>query len=232
MDTTTDYKGYTITLWHDPDCESPREYASGTFIDMRGRSSIGDEQIGPGAVPLGCPTCGGAGVIDPPEHHPGAERLCPHCGGDGAGMPSSADEHLAMLIRSRRDVAGFLVGRLEHSGTALYLDGGPHWGDANGWDSGTAGFYLFSAPGAYDVVGATRLPLNAEQIAKLREVAKGELETYATWLNGGCVGFMVTDDDDDIIESVGGFYSTEDAEQEATAVIDGLTNEGDSNGSE
>lgn len=103
-----------------------------------------------------------------------------------------------------------------HSGTsyrALLPDEGPSYPFNCQWDSGWAG-----------MTWVTRSQLQREyqvktprapHLTRAYQVMQGELDTYTRYCNGEVYQWTVTDtDSDEILESVGGYYSREDAEAE------------------
>lgn len=78
------------------------------------------------------------------------------------------------------------------------------------WDSGQVGFIYATAE---TIATCGTAP---EHVV---EVLAGEIETYDTWQSGGCVGFVVTNDDDEIVDSCWGFYSEADAREAAEEAI-------------
>jgi hypothetical protein len=101
-----------------------------------------------------------------------------------------------------------------HSGTALSLT--PF---ACPWDSGLCGFYLVDKKTIKD-----RLDLKGdlkEHLDKIRRFAESEIAQRQRELNGECYGYIITDPDDEEIDSCWGFWGDSDyCLEKARQVVD------------
>lgn len=115
---------------------------------------------------------------------------------------------------------------LDHSGLAMRpgppIPGtrSPFVSDSAGWDTSMVGFIL-------DTADTRRMAGIDDSIDSedIQACLLAEVEEYSTYLEGGMVGFVVTDDADEHLDSCGGFYSVEDALSEARHSAEHLTPE-------
>lgn len=85
------------------------------------------------------------------------------------------------------------------------------------WDSGLAGVIYYSKEFVRNNWHWKRLTEN--RIKKIKEWLKAEVEEYNKYLNGECYGFVIKDEKDAVVENCFGFYSREEAEEEAKMVV-------------
>ena len=214
--------GYTIEIWHDPDCYNPREdnlEGEFVFLGFPHRSyKIGDETWDPDLERIECPDCHGSGDIENVARN--ATEPCERCAGWGYLDWRDPGMTLTDAIEAKAKELGAVlwrkVGMIDHSGVSYYLGGGPAVGDAAGWDSGTCGVMFVthdvintrwgSLPGCYAVApGDPGWETSPNNEAFLLECMKGDLQAYDDWASGCCYGFTVTDINGDEVESCGGF---------------------------
>jgi hypothetical protein len=101
---------------------------------------------------------------------------------------------------------------LDHSGISISTE------DFNDrWDSGVVGFYVVTRKDILDNFLAKRLTKKLRD--KAREIVKGEVETYNQYLQGDVWGFVIKDEDGEIVDSCWGFYGREYAEEEGKAAL-------------
>ena len=107
---------------------------------------------------------------------------------------------LSDVDQSDRDNIGqlkFPIYMYEHTGIAF-----SHTPFSCGWDSGQVG-----------VASISRAKLEKEGIdeKKLEDYLEGELEVYQAYINGEVYGYMLKDEEDDVIDSCWGYFTSEDA---------------------
>lgn len=102
------------------------------------------------------------------------------------------------------------IGLLDHSGLYLYIDGGSHWSDSAGWDSGTIG---------YAYIPNTRAGEIPSDVTP-RDIIEQELNVYNSYLSGDVWGFEIRDSDGEVVDSCGGIYGYDYAREEMEAGLD------------
>jgi len=123
--------------------------------------------------------------------------------------------------RKRGDLV-FKVFAYIHSGTVLSLEsfyGHLPQGHAE-FDSGQSGYMVVKKKDIIENWGKKNW--TKELRKKAYEVALSDIKTFNSYLNGEVYGYIVDDDGED---SCYGYYDTEDALQEARAVIDWIIKE-------
>lgn len=139
--------------------------------------------------------------------------------GDKVTSPHPSDypgeEEFLAAIREEHDATVILpLYLLDHSG--LTMSAGPpvevaqvdrngaFVADPDGWDTSHVGF-IFDSHETHEAWGFTN---DTEQI---REILESEVATYATYLEGGVVGYTIEDENGDLLDSCWGYYSIEEA---------------------
>lgn len=79
------------------------------------------------------------------------------------------------------------LGLLDHSGLHIYLDGGPHWSDGAGWDSGTVGF-IYVTHEQLDLAG---IPPDMTAEKQARIIAEQEVQEYDAFVGGDVYGYII-----------------------------------------
>ena len=105
----------------------------------------------------------------------------------------------------------------DHSGITVSLgSGGNPFSqiDPGSWDSGAVGFIAITKERWDAIMGE---PFTEE---RAREVADGEVETYAMYLEGDVWVAGVRNADDEVLDSVGDVYGYSYAEEEAEAMLE------------
>ena len=104
------------------------------------------------------------------------------------------------------------LGLLDHSGITMYVGGGSHWIDSQGWDSGTVGFI-------YDTKkGREECGTDPEHV---EACLRGEVQTYDDALTGNVRGYVVEDAEGEHVDSCWGFYGYDYAVEEMARMLDG-----------
>ncbi len=240
---TIDESGYTIEIWHDPDCSNPREdnpEGEFVFLGFPHRSyKIGDETWDPDLERIECPDCHGSGDIENVARN--ATEPCERCAGWGYLDWRDPGMTLTDAIEAKAKELGAVlwrkVGMIDHSGVSYYLGGGPAVGDAccgpGRRPDGLAGVMFVthdvintrwgSLPGCYPVApGDPGWETSPNNEAFLVECMRGDLQAYDDWASGNAYGFTVTDTNGDEIETCGGFlgdWGTSGILDEARACI-------------
>jgi hypothetical protein len=156
---------------------------------------------------------------DPREGDNIATLVCWHRSYNlGDRKPTATEEDalrrggFALLSRYMRRFCGvkYLVplSLYDHSGLHMWVGGGPHAFDAQGWDSGTVGFAYVDAKQVALVGASVETDEDAEQ------VVQAEVDEYTQWLEGDVYGYVITqkhcDDDDcphaEVVDSCWGFF--------------------------
>lgn len=134
------------------------------------------------------------------------------------------------------------LGMLDHSGLHMWVGGGSHWSDPQGWDSGTVGFIFDTPEGRREWVGEDTVPDAEEVEAALRS----EVEEYDRYLRGEVYGVYVQrldtwtnkttggevesweqeDDADSAFGLIGHEYATTEARGFLRGLLNDLTKEG------
>lgn len=96
----------------------------------------------------------------------------------------------------------------EHSGTCYKVaDHNPFHCK---WDSGWFG-WIGLKPSLVNMKGKCKA---------LRTLAEGMMDNYTTWANGGVIGYEVTDDEGEVIDSCYGYYDEEYLKSDAKSFIE------------
>ena len=77
------------------------------------------------------------------------------------------------------------MGLLDHSGLHVYADGGAHWTDSQGWDSGTVGF-IMATPKTIEMCGTPDELID--------EGLRAEIEEFDQFLRGDVYGYVVEEE--------------------------------------
>lgn len=122
-------------------------------------------------------------------------------------------EDLKKYLYKERDAAIVLpLGLYDHSGITMYV-GENH----DRWDGGQVGFIYMTN----EVFKENYDYADQEEATKqATEYLKGEVKTYAQYLEGDVWGFNITNKYGEDVDSCWGFYGTESAEEEANSVAD------------
>lgn len=130
------------------------------------------------------------------------------------------DEVLAAIGRVDGPLAyvGYIHG-IDHSGLHLWLtesEEGPDVPDYC-WDGGLYGVLVVSRDDVLREYGAARLTPKLR--AEAARIAASEFRAFSQWMEGDVWGYQITDDDGELIDSCGGLYGREYAEQEAESAM-------------
>lgn len=156
------------------------------------------------------PICGEPGYVKwdgDPGHtqYEDGTMTCPECGGEG-DIPESPVDYFKRE-RGARVVVGLTV--YEHSGITMRAGDVTLPFDNDRWDTSFVGFIFDTPKGREDCIGENATD---EQIEK---ALRGEVEIYASYLEGDVCWFNVEDEETNFHESCGGFVGChEECEQE------------------
>ena len=102
-----------------------------------------------------------------------------------------------------KDVAVcYAVHMYKHSGESISIDYSGLY--ANRWDSGTIGFVIVTKEDIrkeYNIKRVTK-----KYIDKCENIVRGEIETLNQYISGEVYGYVVEDEDENIIDSCYGFF--------------------------
>jgi len=107
----------------------------------------------------------------------------------------------------------------DHSGLSMSTDSFVGRAQHAEWDSGTVGFIYVSREAALKEFGGKYL--TKKKIEKVKRILQGEVETFDSYLRGDVYYIAIKDreNDGEIVDSVGGFYGYEYAEEEAKGML-------------
>lgn len=111
---------------------------------------------------------------------------------------SSIDEHIKLIKKEIKEQTGekviaiYPINKYEHSGVVYRM------GTAHGFDYSNNGFYI--------ITDKTQKETGTKK-KHFEEAIKQELEVYTKWVNGEVYQFCLYDDNGEIIDSCGGFFS-------------------------
>lgn len=125
----------------------------------------------------------------------------------------SWNELEAVIVKDLKPVAMIDVGMVDHSGLTLYEGSGAHPCDPGGWDSGRIGFALITREAALKEFSTNRITKKIKD--RCFEILRADLEVYNQYVSGDVWMFTVRDQDNEVLEAVGGWYGYKDCEEEA-----------------
>jgi hypothetical protein len=85
------------------------------------------------------------------------------------------------------------------------------------WDSGRSGWVYVSREDALREVGGKKM--SRKKLATIERILRGEVATYAQYLEGDVYGIVITDPDGEEVDSCWGFYGFEYAKEEAGRML-------------
>lgn len=203
---TIEHNGYTISLYQDEDCSSPRDNDwNFLFLGLPHRHyNIGDETIDVSDFKLPCTS----GLV----YH----EDCTECYGDGERVPSNLSELCDAIQAHYKARVCLPVGMIDHSGVSYYIGGGAHWSDSAGWDSGTCGFILDTPDIIRERYGDADLGYIQDLTDDMLVSAMtAEIAEYSSWAEGDCYGYVIEDVNGETVDSCWGFIGYEYAKREA-----------------
>jgi len=214
---TETHKGLTINIVPDSDPESPREWDNlGTMVCWHNRYRLGDDQ--PDCSPLLYQMQMAALALSDGGRADGDYRLACLYRQPGESWEDCAytrDIELEFRIGSNPDKLNrvleshYLMLPLylyDHSGITMRCSA-----FSCPWDSGQVGFIFVSKADARKEFGR----LTKATVARIEQSLRGEVETYAQYLEGDVYGYEVEDSDGETLDSCWGFYGIEDCLSEA-----------------
>ena len=139
-----------------------------------------------------------------------------HCNlGDVYHTDTESVEEMLAKAKRQNDIV-MALHCYEHGGITISLNSfyGRVPGGHYEWDSGQAGFVIIRRKKMLEEFGGKTFTAKLKKRA--REIAEAEVETFDAYLRGEIYGYIIGDDGD----SCWGFYSIEDAIEEAKSTID------------
>jgi hypothetical protein len=109
-------------------------------------------------------------------------------------------DHIRLIKENYRNVDDHIIAiypivKYEHSGVVYRL------GTAHGFDYSNNGFYI--------ITDKTQKEVGTKK-KDFEKVIKNELEVFNKWINGECYQFCLYNEQGEVDDSCGGFYSVED----------------------
>lgn len=199
MDTvkTLSHKGYTIQIAYDLDPESPREWDNlGIMACWHRRDNYGDVQ--PGINPLDYMIK----VMNEKQQRDNLYKNIP------AGKVQQMFERDNLVIP---------IMAYEHGGITIRAYDYGNFPDQM-WDCGQLGFIYVSK----DKIRAEYGNAGKKSLEKARQCLLSEIKTYDDYLTGQVYGFIITDKNDEEVDSCWGFYGLDYCIQEAKDVVEYL----------
>jgi len=239
---TEEYRGYTIHIDYDTECESPREWdniahmigflphyqigdkhhysSEREFLSHLARCYVSYDQIEKylrehrGDCWLE-ETAGGFALHDGTSAYYDAEyekdepveAIIDQC------WDYMTDQDIFNLVSSSDELVIQPMAYYDHSGVTVWI------GEGHGWDSGQAGWIYQTKRDTINEQCATEE--NWRELA-LKNM-QAEMKTYDSYVRGDCYGYIVEDEDGNVIDSCWGYIDGEhlgDIMSEAKAVID------------
>lgn len=88
---------------------------------------------------------------------------------------------------------------LDHSGLTMWVGKGPSPFDSDGWDSGQVGWTYATKEQIIKEYGKNKRK-------KAEKVLENEVSTYDQFLRGDIWGYIIEDEEEEVVESCWGFY--------------------------
>jgi hypothetical protein len=185
------YKGYKIRIEQDNDPQNPREDGGmGIMICFHSRYTLGDNHSY---------TAGEDFILTLAEE---------------VGISAKKRENLSvreLVEEISKKLVILPLYLYDHSGISMKCY---RFGQHKDWDCGQVGFIYTTAKRVKELCGKRKSHKYIEdQLIQ-------EVETYSQYISGDVVGFIAEDQTGEQIDSCWGFYSTEEAIQEAKNEID------------
>lgn len=210
-----EHAGCKIALHYDEDPESPRQNSNpGVMYAYYRGYELGDEQLPEGGFEqIDCPVCKGGDM----------EAVCPRCEDFGYVDPTVLE-----WLQSLEAIAAAPLFVYEHGGITMSVgelklieqpitrgdtrSAGRFVGDGAGWDTSFVGFIVYTEASITPCCGDGAEYRTQEW---LQECAEGEVEEYASYLEGDVYGYIVYDPEDNEQESCWGFIGHKHAVEAA-----------------
>jgi hypothetical protein len=130
------------------------------------------------------------------------------------GVDSDEDAEIARKVESGEYI-GIPVYAYVHSGATICA------GYRNPfnceWDSGRSGWVYVSRADALKEVGGTKMSKKKRET--IERILRGQVDTFATYLEGQVYGIVITDPDGEEVDSCWGFYGFDYAKEEAEHML-------------
>lgn len=210
MDTpieTIEQDGYTISIYYDEDCLSPRD-SDGNFhvVEIKGRRGIdrADDVIClDDGYDVECKKCDGFGTF--------IDTLgCENCEGQGYVYLDSL-EAIAAHLKQENEARVILPIDYTSGYTDRYTIG--EYSAQYPWSSSIIGF-IMDTPEVWDVRGEFQ-DMSVENITR---AMKDEIDEHSKWAEGDCYGYIITDVNGNEVDACWGFIGMDYIIAEAKAV--------------
>ena len=232
-----EYKGFTIKIWSDDYAEDPREWSNiATFVCEHRNYSLGDEHDIDSAVnelfdKYATPEViiayfvkeRGAKIID--DEGKKYEYTIKHSWGDStyhidAEQPEDciaaemAEDFSTMEKLELAAASGKFVWQpisiYDHSGLSIWLGGTAGHVDAR-WDCSTVGFAYVEECTAEK----NRIPDDKYKTWQewANHIMEAEMKVYDNYISGECYGWTSYDEDENVIDSCGGYLGRDNIEE-------------------
>ena len=113
------------------------------------------------------------------------------------------------LVNNEHAVVVLPLYLYDHSGITMYTSGDTRYRQHEAWDSGQVGFIYVTREKVREEYGTA----GKANIAKAEQVLRGEIETYDQFLRGEVYYAEVIGEDGEVVESCGGLYGYDAAEE-------------------
>ena len=212
-----EYKGFTIKIWSDEYAENPREWGnSATFVCEHRNYSLGDEHdidsavnelfdkyATPEAIIAYFVKERGAKIID--DEGKKYEYTIRH---------SWAEDFSTMEKLELAAASGKFVWKpisiYDHSGLSIWLGGTSGHVDAK-WDCSTIGFAYVEECTAEE----NRIPDDKYKTWQewANHIMEAEMKVYDNYVSGECYGWTAYDEDENYVDSCGGYLGRDNIEE-------------------
>lgn len=248
-----EYKGFTIEIWRDDCAESPRDWDNvATFVCEHRNYNFGDEHdidsavdelfdkyATPKAIIEYFVKTRGAKIIEDEDgkqyeysrEHFG-EKFTYYVNAEQPEDWISADMQGDLSTMEKLNLAaasGEFVWRpisiYDHSGVSIWLGGTAGHVDAR-WDCSTIGFaYIEKCTAEKENWSYSDKFKTWQEWAN--HIMEAEMDVYDDYVEGNCYGWCIKDEDDDVIDSCGGYYGTgyDEEYKECEGIIDAYIEE-------
>lgn len=120
----------------------------------------------------------------------------------------------------------FPVYMYDHSGLSFNMGGySPYWVHS-AWDAGQVGFIVTTKEMIRETYGIKQI--TKKVMKRVEDDLRREVEEYGAYVGGFACGFIIYGEDDERIDSCGGYYDVDDCVTDAQLFIDDLIKQAES----
>ena len=235
---TREYKGFTIEIWRDDYAESPRAWDNvATFVCEHRNYNFGDEHdidsavnelfdkyATPKAIIDYFVKTRGAKIVEDEdgkfyeyemEYSWGKSTYHIDMEQSDEDIAAEMTDDFSTMEKLRLAAAsGEFVWRpisiYDHSGVSIWLGGTAGHVDAQ-WDCSTIGFaYVEKCTAEKEWISSDKYKTWQEWANHIMEA---EMDVYDDYVEGNCYGWSIKDEDDDVIDSCGGYLGRDNIEE-------------------